>query len=383
LDLEEGGICEQPDLAATINFNFGLACGKRDSRVYYNAVKSETEGGNGEESNPGEWPWSVLIFRRNESTGEEDYVGAGTLLDTDVVATTATKVKEYVSDPGLLRVRLGDWDPEEVGPNSREEYPHVTEKVSCVQQHPDFNSRSLAYNVAVLKLAGEPELERQTSSTKSLSVADVVRPRTAPKRPADRADGLPIWSRNRAKEEDSFSTDDNRERRRKLLLELTNEVDEGESFVPPSYINTACLPIDAQQFQLSEGQRCWVSAWGSKLGFQRELGVPLVSRAECNKLLKPEFVRRGAVSWEGIDPSEICAGGEGKDACDGEGGAPLVCLDKTRDQYFVVGLVNYGFTCSGELPAVYVNMGDPDVKKFIISAFKEDFCSTTNPFNIF
>ena len=73
---------------------------------------------------------------------------------------------------------------------------------------------------------------------------------------------------------------------------------------------------------------------------------------------------------------KICAGGEGKDACDGEGGAPLVCLDKvryyfflaatsyltiwcfcfcsklflqTRDQYFVVGLVNYGFTCSGIL----------------------------------
>ena len=34
-----------------------------NSQVYYNAVKSETEGGNGEESNPGEWPWSVLIFR--------------------------------------------------------------------------------------------------------------------------------------------------------------------------------------------------------------------------------------------------------------------------------------------------------------------------------
>ena len=28
-------------------------------------------------------------------------------------------------------------------------------------------------------------------------------------------------------------------------------------------------------------------------------------------------------------------------------------------------------------------MGDPDVKKFIISAFKEDFCGKTNPFNIF
>ena len=32
-------------------------------QVYYDAVKSETEGGQGEQSNPGEWPWSVLIFR--------------------------------------------------------------------------------------------------------------------------------------------------------------------------------------------------------------------------------------------------------------------------------------------------------------------------------
>ena len=28
-----------------------------------------------------------------------------------------------------------------------------------MRQHPQFNSRSLAYNVAVLKLAGEPEEE--------------------------------------------------------------------------------------------------------------------------------------------------------------------------------------------------------------------------------
>ena len=31
---------------------------------------------------------------------------------------------------------------------------------------------------------------------------------------------------------------------------------------------------------------------------------------------------------------KICAGGEGKDACDGEGGAPLVCLDKVRSYFF-------------------------------------------------
>ena len=37
---------------------------------------------------------SIVVYdqRRNETTGEDDYVGAGTFLDTDVVATTATKV---------------------------------------------------------------------------------------------------------------------------------------------------------------------------------------------------------------------------------------------------------------------------------------------------
>ena len=29
--------------------------------------------------------------------------------------------------------------------------------------------------------------------------------------------------------------------------------------------------------------------------------------------------------------TQVCAGGEGKDACEGEGGAPLVCLDKVTD----------------------------------------------------
>ena len=58
------------------------------------------------------------------------------------------------------------------------------------------------------------------------------------------------------------------------------------------------------------------------------MDLPLVGRAECNQLLAPEFRGRGVTSWAGISPSELCAGGRGKDACAGEGGAPLVCLDE-------------------------------------------------------
>ena len=61
-----------------------------------------------------------------------------------------------------------------------------------------------------------------------------------------------------------------------------------------------------------------------------QIELPLVARSECDQQLKPEFVRRGVRTWSGIDDSELCAGGQGKDACDGEGGAPLVCLDEVR-----------------------------------------------------
>ena len=49
-------------------------------------------------------------------------------------------------------------------------------------------------------------------------------------------------------------------------------------------------------------------------------------------------------------------------------------LFQNMDQYYVVGLVNYGFDCSGELPAVYVNLAAPEVKSFITKAFGENFC---------
>ena len=48
---------------------------------------------------------------------------------------------------------------------------------------------------------------------------------------------------------------------------------------------------------------------------------------------------------------------------------------KNTDLYFAVGLVNYGFECNSDKPAVYTNLADPVVKQFITSAFNNDeFC---------
>ena len=47
---------------------------------------------------------------------------------------------------------------------------------------------------------------------------------------------------------------------------------------------------------------------------------------------------------------------------------------QVRDQFFVVGLVNYGFDCSGALPAVYTNLADPQVRAFLVRALNGGHC---------
>ena len=44
------------------------------------------------------------------------------------------------------------------------------------------------------------------------------------------------------------------------------------------------------------------------------------------------------------------------------------------DLFFAAGLVNYGFGCNSDKPAVYTNLADPSVKKFIIDAFNSNIC---------
>merc|ERR1719477_439590 len=120
------------------------------------------------------------------------------------------------------------------------------------------------------------------------------------------------------------------------------------------YVNTACLPSCADQFdhQFSNGTgvRCFVAGWGKDEhdgSFQfipKKVDLPLVNDDQCEASLKTALnaQRPGAGDRFRIHPSEICAGAEvGKDACTGDGGSPLVCQAKSG-RWTVMGLVAWG-----------------------------------------
>lgn len=92
---------------------------------------------------------------------------------------------------------------------------------------------------------------------------------------------------------------------------------------------------------------------GAYQSVQKEVDVPVLPPALCQSTLAA--TRLGG-SFQFDAASFICAGGEaGKDACTGDGGAPLVCL--LGAQFYVVGLVAWGIGCgTTNIPGVYVNV---------------------------
>ncbi|XP_034946313.1 protein masquerade [Chelonus insularis] len=116
-----------------------------------------------------------------------------------------------------------------------------------------------------------------------------------------------------------------------------------------------CLP--ARGVSHTAGMRCTVTGYGymGEAGpiplKVREAEIPIVSDAECirkvNAVTEKIFI---------LPASSFCAGGElGNDACQGDGGGPLVCLDDGF--YELAGLVSWGFGCGRvDVPGVYVKV---------------------------
>ncbi|XP_028167272.1 uncharacterized protein LOC114357723 isoform X1 [Ostrinia furnacalis] len=123
------------------------------------------------------------------------------------------------------------------------------------------------------------------------------------------------------------------------------------------HISPACLPDKYTDYA---GQRCWTTGWGKDAfgdygkyqNVLKEVDVPILSHGQCQQQLKQT---RLGYNYE-LNQGFLCAGGEeGKDACKGDGGGPLVC--ERGGTWQLVGVVSWGIGCGQPgVPGVYVKV---------------------------
>lgn len=283
-------------------------CGERRFR--------EISGKQKGEANPGEFPWTCLVLNQNN-----DFIGSCAIVPdnrnndvrsgTDRVVTAAHKLKK-IKKLDEVKIRVIEYDAS--GFKGAENTRHKEYTVAEIVTHPRYDSTRLSHDLAVLKV----------------------------------------------------------EVRRDAFGDVTGKID----LLHTDDVNAACLPGCSNQFdyQFSNGTgvRCWVAGWGkdSISGkfqvIQNRVDVPLMDSNTCQSRMQQALGRNAGRNFR-LSDSEICAGGEaGKDACDGDGGAPLVCQSKD-DRWHVVGLVTWGVDCARKgVPGIYANIYN--MLDFIMSA---------------
>ncbi|KAJ0178346.1 hypothetical protein K1T71_006169 [Dendrolimus kikuchii] len=137
------------------------------------------------------------------------------------------------------------------------------------------------------------------------------------------------------------------------ILKLDRPVD----WTKYPHISPACLPDKYTDYA---GQRCWTTGWGKDAfgdngkyqNTLKEVDVPILSHGQCQQQLRQT---RLGYNYE-LNQGFICAGGEeGKDACKGDGGGPLVC--ERGGTWQLVGVVSWGIGCGQVgVPGVYVKV---------------------------
>ncbi|XP_043260666.1 uncharacterized protein LOC122402150 [Colletes gigas] len=134
------------------------------------------------------------------------------------------------------------------------------------------------------------------------------------------------------------------------ILRFDHQVD----FQRNPHVNPACLPDKRDDFARS---RCWTTGWGKDAfgdfgkyqNILKEVDVPVTSNLICEQQMRRTRLGPGF----NLHPGFICAGGEeGKDACKGDGGGPMVCERNGRWQ--LAGIVSWGIGCGQPgVPGVY------------------------------
>lgn len=133
------------------------------------------------------------------------------------------------------------------------------------------------------------------------------------------------------------------------LLELESPARRKEN------IDAVCMP-KKNDFKEGSKAKCYVTGWGrmdeksEHSVVLKEISVPLWNNPSCQNALRQQFGPGYT-----LPSTAICAGAEGRDACDGDGGGPLVC-EKTG-RWYQVGVVSFGIGCGQRnVPGVYTRV---------------------------
>jgi kallikrein len=126
------------------------------------------------------------------------------------------------------------------------------------------------------------------------------------------------------------------------------------------HVNVVCLP---PQGAVEVSSECFVTGWGTEQ-FEnpdvyqvilKKIELPVIGRDRCQS----NFRKTRLGNFFKLHRSFMCAGGiEGKDACTGDGGGPLVCPIAGQEyRYHQVGIVSWGIGCgTKDVPGAYVDV---------------------------
>lgn len=256
-------------------------CGVRNAQGINGRIKNPSYvDGNSEF---GEYPWQAAILKKDPK--ESVYVCGGTLIDNNHIITAAHCVKTYSGFD--LRVRLGG----KFGTPRMSEQCKLKLFLFLLITEWDVNHDVEFY----------PYVER-----------DVISVHVHPEYYAGTLDND------------------------LAILKLNQPVD----FSGTPHISPACLPDKFTDFTR---QRCWTTGWGKDnwdygkyQNILKEVDVPIIDQNTCQNQLRQTRLGYNYA----LNPGFICAGGEeGKDACKGDGGGPLVC--ERNGVWQVAGIVSW------------------------------------------